>query len=114
MSAGVKLLLDENLSFRMLADLEAAFPGSNQVTRLGLETADDFAIWTYAREHGFTLVTKDSDFHEIATLHGSPPKIIWLKCGNRPRWYVTSLLLKHRHALLAFGEDHEAVVAELL
>lgn len=114
MSAGVKLPLDENLSFRMLADLEAAFPGSSQVTRLGLETADDFAIWNYAREHGFTLVTMDSDFHEMATLRGAPPKIIWLKRGNRPRWYVTNLLLEHRDAIMAFGEDHEAVVAELL
>ncbi|WHZ18489.1 MAG: hypothetical protein OJF55_000638 [Rhodanobacteraceae bacterium] len=110
----MKLLLDENLSQRMLADLEAAFPGSSQVTRLGLETADDFAIWSYAREHGFTLVTKDSDFHELAALRGAPPKVIWIKCGNRPRWYVTNLLLKHQGEIIAFGDDDEADVAEIL
>ncbi|MGH8190043.1 MAG: DUF5615 family PIN-like protein [Rhodanobacteraceae bacterium] len=110
----MKLLLDENLSLRMLADLEGVFPGSNQVVKLGFETAGDAAIWTYAREHGYALVTKDSDFHELATLYGSPPKIIWIKCGNRPRWYITNLLLKHRDEIVTFGEDDVADVAEIL
>jgi predicted nuclease of predicted toxin-antitoxin system len=82
----LKLLLDENLSFRMVAELEVGFPESAQVTRLGLETANDRTIWGYAKKHGFTLVTQDSDFHELATLYGSPPKVIWLKCGNKPRF----------------------------
>lgn len=69
----------------MLADLVAAFPGSDHVTRMGLATASDLELWNYAREHGFTLVTKDVDFHELASLYGSPPKVVWLKCGNRPR-----------------------------
>jgi predicted nuclease of predicted toxin-antitoxin system len=46
-------------------------------------------------------------------LYGSPPKVIWLKCGNKPRWYVTSLLLKHRDKILAFGKDAEADVVEI-
>lgn len=112
-AAGLKLLLDENLSFRMLAELEVAFPGSDQVTQLGLETADDRAVWDFARDHGFILVTQDSDFHELATLYGSPPKIIWLKCGNRPRWYVTNLLLRHRDEIVAFCQDADVDVVEI-
>lgn len=97
----------------MLAELEAGFPGSNQVARLGLETADDRTLWEYARKNGFTLVTQDSDFHELATLHGSPPKVIWLKCGNRPRWFVQSLLLRHREKIMAFVNDPDADVVEI-
>jgi predicted nuclease of predicted toxin-antitoxin system len=109
----LKLLLDENVSFRMLAELRAGFPGSSQVTKLGLETADDKTLWSYARKNGFTLVTQDSDFHELATLYGPPPKVIWLKCGNRPRWFVSSLLLRHRDEIIAFGDDPETDVVEI-
>lgn len=109
----MKLLLDENLSYRMLAGLEQSFPGSDQVTRLGLETADDHELWNYAREQDFALVTKDSDFHELAALYGSPPKIIWLKYGNRPRHFIVELLLKHRKQLVAFDQDADASVAEI-
>ncbi|MDN5865573.1 MAG: DUF5615 family PIN-like protein [Gammaproteobacteria bacterium] len=66
-----------------------------------------------ARSRGFTLVTRDSDFHELAALYGPPPKVVWLKCGNRPRRYITDLLLKHRDRLVAFDADLEASVAEI-
>ncbi|TAH46771.1 MAG: hypothetical protein EYC71_02920 [Gammaproteobacteria bacterium] len=109
----MKLLLDENLSYRILAEIQAAFPGSAHVGHLGLQSVDDHALWRHARDHGFVLVTQDSDFHELATLYGAPPKVIWLKCGNRPRWYIAILLLKHREELVAFVDDTETVVAEL-
>lgn len=109
----MKLLLDQNLSRRMLPELAPAFPGSSQVQLLGLEFADDRTLWQYARDHGFALVTLDSDFHELATLYGAPPKIVWLKCGNRPRWYVAGLLLQHREQIEAFGHDPEFAVLEI-
>jgi predicted nuclease of predicted toxin-antitoxin system len=97
----------------MLAELEAGFPGSSQVTKLGLETVDDKTLWDYAEKKGFTLVTQDADFHELATLYGSPPKVIWLKYGNRPRWFVSSLLLRHRDKFIAFADDPDADVVEI-
>jgi len=109
----LKLLLDQILSRRMLAELAPAFPGSTQVQLLGVESADDKLLWRYAKDHGFTIMTLDSDFHELATLYGAPPKIVWLKCGNRPRWYVTGLLLKQRERIDAFGDDSSASVLEI-
>jgi len=109
----LKLLLDQNLSHRMLVELEPAFPGSNQVMHLDLDKAGDKPIWQYAKDHGFTIVTLDSDFHELATLYGAPPKIIWLKCGNRPKWYVLNFLLKHQQQIEGFGQDDEAAVLEV-
>jgi hypothetical protein len=44
----MKLLFDENLSFKLCARLSDLFPGSRQVQLVGLAEADDAAIWRYA------------------------------------------------------------------
>ena len=49
----MKLLLDENLSRRLVPMLQAVYPGSSQVDLLGLSGSDDHVIWAYAREHDF-------------------------------------------------------------
>ena len=92
----LKLLLDQNLSFRLLDKLEAAYPSSTQVKFVGLDQADDLTVWQFAKDNGFTIVTKDSDFHEFSLIYGSPPKVIWMKCGNELRRYVLDLLLNNR------------------
>lgn len=47
----MKLLLDENLSFRLVRALQPYFPESKHVKELGLSGADDLTIWEYARAH---------------------------------------------------------------
>jgi predicted nuclease of predicted toxin-antitoxin system len=80
----MRLLFDENLSFKLSARLADVFPGSSQVRLLGLAQADDRAIWNFAGINGFTIVSLDVDFADRATLIGPPPKVIWLRCGNQP------------------------------
>ena len=46
----MKLLLDENLSRRIVLFLQDAYPGSSQVVLEGLEQADDDAVWRHARD----------------------------------------------------------------
>jgi predicted nuclease of predicted toxin-antitoxin system len=53
----VKLLLDENLSRRLVPFLQDAFPGSSQVVLLGMERAPDREIWQHAKAQGFIIVT---------------------------------------------------------
>lgn len=72
----MKLLFDQNLSFKLCKALADIFPGSNQVRLLGLEQADDRTVWEYARANGFTLVSLDADFAEMASLLGARPKVI--------------------------------------
>ena len=79
----MKLLLDENLSDRLLDRLADLFPGSAHVKKLGLLGSDDLGLWQYARTHGFMLVTKDKDFQQLCVLRGAPPKVVWLRVGNR-------------------------------
>lgn len=78
----MKLLLDENLSPRLVAAIDDLYPGSIHVRECGLESTPDDEVWQYAKENGFVIVSKDSDFSERSVLRGSPPKVIWLRIGN--------------------------------
>jgi len=78
----VKLLFDENLSHRLVDDLAALCPESTHVRSVGLARANDSTIWRYAQEHGFCIVTQDSDFVERALAQGTPPPVICLRLGN--------------------------------
>ena len=53
------------------------------VQDVGLDTADDRAIWKYAKERRFAIVTKDEDFQALANRQGSiPPQVVWVRLGN--------------------------------
>jgi predicted nuclease of predicted toxin-antitoxin system len=97
----MKLLLDENLSRRIVPFLQTAYPNSSQVALEGLEQADDAEIWQYAKDYEFVIVTKDSDFQELSLLRGAPPKVIWLRTGNTTKANVLHLLTKNREEIVA-------------
>jgi len=104
----VKLLFDENLSHYLVGPLGAHFPGSTHVRDVGLQRADDRAIWAYAREHGHVIVSKDEDFAERALLEGPPPKVVWIQLGNCTTEALEALLRAHREEMLAFAADTRA------
>jgi predicted nuclease of predicted toxin-antitoxin system len=91
----MKLLLDENLSRRIVPFLQTTFPGSSQVVLLGLESATDAEIWQYAQANNFVIVSRDSDFQERSLVSGHPPQVIWLKIPNRSKTIVLNILLDH-------------------
>lgn len=103
----MKLLFDQNLSFKLCDRLADLFPDSSQVRLLGLDTADDLLIFRHAREHGFTIVTHDSDFADLAALLGAPPKIIWIRRGNQPSQTVEQMLRDQVEHLRTFDADAE-------
>jgi predicted nuclease of predicted toxin-antitoxin system len=92
----MKLLFDQNLSFRLCQRLAELFPGSSQVRLVGLAEADDHAVWDHARAHGFMLVSHDADFAEMAALIGPPPKVIWLRRGNQATPVIEAMLPTRR------------------
>lgn len=109
----MKLLLDENLSRRIVPFLQADYPESSQVALEGLERATDLEIWQYARDKGFAIVTKDSDFYELSLLHGTPPKVIWLQVGNASKGTVMQLLLDNREAIGRLLADANTACIEI-
>jgi predicted nuclease of predicted toxin-antitoxin system len=107
----LKLLLDQNLSRRLLPDLLQEFPGSSQVQLLGLDTATDLALWEFAKANGYAIVTKDVDFLELMLLRGFPPKIVWLNCGNVSNAVVRDRLVSRTMEIHAFlGATDEGVL----
>jgi predicted nuclease of predicted toxin-antitoxin system len=47
----VKLLFDQNISFRILPKISAYFAEAKQIRFLGLENSTDNEIWEYAKTH---------------------------------------------------------------
>ena len=54
----MKLLLDENLSRRLLPFLQHDYPGSDHVVMVGMESASDTQVWEKAKQDGFVIVTR--------------------------------------------------------
>jgi predicted nuclease of predicted toxin-antitoxin system len=98
----VKLLLDHNLSHRLVRRLSDIFPESTQTRLLGMSRSGDLEIWNYAREQGFVVVTLDKDFADLSFLRGAPPKVIWLRCGNSTVTDVENLLRANLDAIRQF------------
>ena len=91
----MKLLLDQNLSPRLVNALADLYPGSAHLQDVGLDRASDVEVWTYALKNGYAIVSKDSDFNERAMLYGPPPKVIWIRRGNCNTQQIEQIL---RHA----------------
>jgi len=89
------LLLDENLSFKIIRSVETQFPNSLHVRTIGLNNSSDYDIWNYAKANSLAIVTYDADFLNISILRGCPLKIILLKQGNRSKNEIISTLSKN-------------------
>ena len=89
----MKLLFDQNYLIPCSQEVRKGISESEQVKRLGLENSTDLELWEYARQNGYTIVTFDSDFMDMANLKGHPPKIIWLRTGNTRTDSIANLLL---------------------
>lgn len=109
----MKLLLDQNLSHRLVKSLNDVYPGSNQVALLDMGDADDKAIWNYAKENEYVIVTQDADFYELSMLLGGPPQVIWLKCGNQRKAIVLDKLLSQREKIETAFKDPQTWCVEI-
>ena len=109
----MKLLFDENLSPQLPELLAEVYPGSLHVKHCGLSKANDSEVWEYAKSHGLTIVSKDSDFQERSVLWGSPPKVIWLRIPNCKSAAVAEVLRISQRDVERFIEHDAAICLEL-
>ncbi len=112
-TCSVKLLFDQNLSHRLTGLLSDIFPDSLHVRNVGLKEADDPAVWDYAKEYEFVIVSKDSDFHQRSLVLGYPPKVIWVRLGNCSTTDVLQLLKHYEDEIKAFNDDSEVTFLSL-
>ena len=101
----MKLLFDQNISFRIVKNIQDILPGSKQVRELGLENSKDSQIWTYAKENEYCIVTFDADFYDMGIIKGASPKIIWLRLGNTSTRNIEKVLRKNCDLIRTFLTD---------
>ena len=103
----MNLLFDQNISFRLLRRIKDSYPNAKQVRELGLENATDKEIFEFAKKYDNTIVTFDSDFFDLNTLYGFPPRIIWIRTGNTTTKNL-EIILKDKYELikLFISEDY--------
>ncbi len=106
----MKLLLDENLSRRLVQRIADLFPGSSHVCKAGLLQAPDTSIWEFAKSNEFSIVTADADFYELATTLGPPPKVIWLRGCDYPTAVAEDLLRSQAIRIAQFLDEPEQAV----
>jgi len=78
----LRLLFDQNLSPSLVRLLSDIYPNCSHVQDLDMDESSDTEVWNYAAEHGYTIVSKDADFHQRSLLLGAPPGVIWIRQGN--------------------------------
>lgn len=103
----MKLLFDQNISFRIIRKIIFEFPDSIHISDVGLSGADDSDIWQFARNEGFIIVTFDIDFYDLALIQGYPPKVIWIRTGNLTTHQIAELLLSNSKAIKDFVSSPE-------
>jgi len=108
----VRLLFDQNLSRHLVRQLAVEYPQSRHVTDIDLDATTDFEIWAWAGAHEYVIVSKDSDFRQLAFLHGPPPKVVWLRMGNASTFDIFDVPRDHLDDVTWFAatEDEALLV----
>ena len=102
----MKILIDQNISFRLIALIQDVFPNIAHVKTLNLIDNPDFNIFMYARKNSFDAVlTLDEDFYNILLEHNAPPKVIWLRFGNTMTQNLADRIENKKDIIKSFIED---------
>ena len=109
----MKLLLDENLTFRLVKALQTDYLESCHVKDVDLMQTDDMLVWQWAQRNGFAILTQDADYEQLAYLRGHPPKIIYLRFGNSSLLNLLNQLRHYCAAIAAFLLHPTAACLEL-
>ena len=103
----MRLLFDQNISYRIVSKPKDDFPGCKHISNIGLLNREDPDIWLYAHDHNYVIVTFDSDFYDISLLNGFPPKIIWIRTGNLTTNEIADLLKANKDNIHLFINNPE-------
>ena len=102
------ILVDNNLSYRVAKEIDYFFEGSKHVVNFNMdEHTEDIEIWKFAKEKGYTILTKDNDFETMSRFYGCPPKVVYLTCGNKTTSQVISILERSKNTIRLFLDNDE-------
>lgn len=103
----MKLLFDQNISFRLIKKVKHLFPDAISVREVGLENSTDIEIWEFARTNNYSIVTFDADFYELNILSKQTPKIIWLRIGNTSTDNLVKLFINNFEVIKEFITNND-------
>ena len=103
----MRLLFNQNPSPSLKETLHDLYPDSLHVRDAGLESADDIAVWAYARDRGFIIISKDADFRQLSFTLGHPPRVIWIRRGNCSTSEIASIIRDRYGDVLAFYREEQ-------
>jgi len=109
----VKLLLDENLSRKLVARLTELYPGAAHVAQFGLLASSDREIWEFAKANNLVIVGTDSDFYELAATLGPPLKVVCLRRWTHSTKDAEQVLRRQAIRITEFAADPELGVLVL-
>jgi len=110
----MKLLLDANISWRIIKLIENDFSNSFHSKDIKIiQPAKDIEIWEFAKQNQFTILTHDDDFEKLSLLKGSPPKIIILKTFNKNTKEIAELLISKKEIIESFISNNELMILEI-
>lgn len=99
----MKILIDQNISQRIVPLLAPQFDVLDHVRQIGLTDASDYEIFMFARANGYqAVITADDDFVKLINQFSEPPKIIWLRTGNCSTKVLSHLLIEKVPAIRDF------------
>jgi predicted nuclease of predicted toxin-antitoxin system len=103
----MKLLIDMNLSPEWVPFLASAGVEPEHWPSIGHADAEDIEIATYAREHGFVILTQDTDFGTIlAITQETKPSVVQIRSDDAAPEAIGARVvqaLKQMRAELAAG-----------
>lgn len=110
----MKLLLDANISWRIVATLKSHFTDCLHVDTIGLiYPIKDADVWQYALLNNCIIVTNDDNFLNLAHDKGLPPKVILLQNHNQSNNGLAALLIKHMYDIEDLRNSNEYEFLEL-
>lgn len=110
----MKLLIDQNISHRIIPLLGSEIGDLYHVKNLGLLNTDDYEIFKYARQHDFSaVITIDDDFVKLLNTFSSPPKIIWVRTGNCSTEFLSQILISRTAAIKEFLHSEDYFIYEV-
>jgi len=97
----MKFLIDNQLPVALSRFLQSKHIDSVHVVDINLDEASDKLIWQYAKQHGYTIVSKDEDFFNLA-MQDSTVNLLWVRLGN----------CRKNHLLSAFDKALPMVITQ--
>jgi predicted nuclease of predicted toxin-antitoxin system len=111
----MRILLDANISWRLIAKLNSYFNIVEHVDFLTInQPAKDSEIWNYARQNFAIIITNDDDFSILSVSNGFPPKVVLLKTGNQSNSYLFEIIVKHIDDIKKLNESADLGLLEII